>query len=363
MRCGYIVDGKYVEPKITLKNMNTAIAPKYWQDMNKVDFQYYQLLQDIQNNGTWQENRTGINTKSKVGFMFQHNMSEGFPMLGVKRVPFKMMSVELEGFIKGITDKEWYQENGCTIWSDWCNPKKVAYGTDKATKDAMMAEKDLGRIYGAQWRDFQGKEKSVDQLAALVTLLKRDPTSRRAIVSAWNPTELDQMALPPCHVMFQVTISGRDRRNNKFSPIEAMNISVNGNINDYDHRRVNLTWYQRSVDVPLGLPFNIASYGLLLLLISRDLGIKPGILTGMLNDVHYYENQEKGVDTILRRYEQVCQNGNYLTDSGDSINLNTLPTLTFEGDVGNKSVLNWTHKYCKLSNYNPLPKIDIPIAV
>lgn len=159
-----------------------------------------------------------------------------------------------------------------------------------------------------------------------------------------------------------LAISGRDERNRNFTQEEAYKIAFNMNLDEYDHRRVNLTWYQRSVDVPLGLPFNIASYGLLLILLSRHFGIKPGKLTGMLNDVHYYENQQKGVNTILSRYNQILSNGNYLTDAGETISISNLPNLV-DVESEAKSIFEFNHNNFKLEGYTPLPKIEIPIAV
>lgn len=305
-------------------------------DMNSADRQYTDLLDNICNKGTWEKNRTGIDTKTIVGAMFQHNMQDGFPLLMIKRHPFKTIKVELEGFIKGIISKEWYQERGCTIWDEWCNPEKVAYGIDKTTQDKMRQEDDLGRIYGAQWREFRGSETSIDQLAEVVRILKKDPTSRRAICSAWNPTELNKMALPPCHVMWQAMI-------------------VDG--------KLCLTWYQRSVDTPLGLPFNIASYALLLHLLAKELKVEEGTLTGFLNNVHFYRNQLPAVETIQRRRNQIDVEGNYLCDNGEIIGIHRLPrieTLNFT------SIVNWSYNDTNItadSYYKALPKIEIPIAI
>jgi thymidylate synthase len=284
-------------------------------NINTLDLQYINLLNSIKNDGVWEKNRTGIDTKVIVGAMIKHDMSNGFPLLTCKRVPFKSMAVELEGFLKGITSKSWYKERGCNIWNEWCNPEKVKYGNDEITKEKMYNEDDLGRIYGAQWRSFKG---TCDQVKMVIDTLSKDPYNRRAICSAWDPTELSKMALPPCHVLWQVMII-----NNK----------------------VNLTWYQRSVDTPLGLPFNIASYGLLLHLFAKHLKLEEGTLTGFLNNVHYYKNQEDGVDEIIRRgYEEV---------------LAPLPNIATIGD----DLFEWSHDKSKISKYNPLPTINIPIAV
>jgi thymidylate synthase len=231
---------------------------------------YIDIVQKVLDEGEVKENRTGVNTIAVPGVMFEHDMTHGFPLLTTKYMPIGIIAVELEMFIKGLTDKQWLQDRGCRIWDEWCNPKKVPYGHDKKTREAMVLENDLGPIYGSQWRNFGG----VDQLAQLVDTIKTNPNDRRMIVSAWNPTELDQMALPPCHYGFQVTV-------------------ING--------RLNLLWNQRSVDVALGLPFNIASYGLLLMLLAKESGFKPGMLVGFLADTHIYENHIPGLKKQIGR--------------------------------------------------------------
>ena len=312
--------------------------------MNSLDIQYANLLEKIHKEGTWEKTRTGTDAKTIVGAMIQHDMKEGFPLLCCKKHPFKVIAVELEGFLKGIRSKKWFQERGCNIWNEWCNPQKVPYGTDDETKKKMLEENDLGRIYGAQWRDFQGVKNidtdvahfnepcNVDQVVELLALLRRDPTSRRAIVTAWNPCELDQMALPPCHILWQVMIVDN---------------------------KLHLTWYQRSVDTPLGLPFNIASYGLLLHLLARELGYEEGILTGFLNNVHYYRDQEEAVEEIIERVD---------SHIGDVVI--PLPTIKTYGDASLKYLLDgtnansqWDRSLSELENYNPLPAIKIPISV
>lgn len=178
--------------------------------------QYLDILKNILDNGTIKDNRTGIQTKSITGQMFEHDMSKGFPLLTTKFVSLKNVAVELEGFIKGITSKKWFQERKCHIWDDWCNPQVVPYGNDEATKAKMKAEDDLGVIYGSQWRDFQDPSSvdyvlgsGVDQLLTIVNKLKTNPTDRRMICMAWNPLALDSQALPPCHYSWQVLSDGK----------------------------------------------------------------------------------------------------------------------------------------------------------
>lgn len=306
--------------------------------MNTLDKQYINILRDIRDNGIWEDNRTGIPAKAIVGAMIQHDMSEGFPLLCCKRHSFKNIAVELEFFIRGLRDKQWLKDRGCHIWDEWCNPQKVKYGTDEASKQAMANENDLGRIYGVQWRDFDGPHYGVDQLVNLLATLRKDPTSRRAIVTSWHPGDLNQMALPPCHVMWQAMILGG---------------------------KLHLTWYQRSVDTPLGLPYNIASYGLLLHLLSRELGVGEGTLTGMLNNVHYYKNQEEAVDEIIMRgdEEMPCASSQSRLPM-----IFTTPGSSLDRVLQNKPdnlppFKQWTYQDSVLENYNPLPAIKIPIAV
>jgi thymidylate synthase len=221
--------------------------------ISQLDADYLHLLQDIMYNGDVSETRTGLKTIGLSNGIIKFDCTKAldnniaFPILSCKKILTKAMWIELEGFIKGITDKSWYQSRGCNIWNEWHNPK---------TDD----ENDLGKIYGYQWNNFNG----VNQLQNLLKEIDENPTSRRMIVSAWNPAELDEMALPPCHIIFQIIIK------DKF---------------------MDLNWYQRSVDIPLGLPFNISSYGSLLILLAKTTGYIPRYLTGFLGDVHIYENQ------------------------------------------------------------------------
>lgn len=308
--------------------------------VKNIDTQYLELVQKILSEGIRKENRTGVDTLAIAGAMIEHDMSEGFPLLTTKKMPFKSIRVELEGFIKGIRSKKWFQDRGCTIWDEWCNPKKVTYGNDAESKAKMKAEDDLGLIYGVQWRDFKDSRVTVlgslpdgpevcvsdgvDQLKKIVNTLKTNPNDRRMICSAWNPMALDQMALPPCHLLWQVTV-------------------IDG--------KLNLAWYQRSVDVPLGLPFNIASYGLLLHLLAKEAGLKEGRLIGFLMDTHIYVNQ---IDSLKEQLGRVPY---------------TLPTLETDGNytgVGEflpYSIFDWDHRDTALKNYVSHPPVKIDIAV
>ena len=244
---------------------------------------YLSIVRNILVTGDYKENRTGVPTYSIAGAMFEHDMSEGFPLLTTKSVPLSLVASELEFFIKGITDKQWLQDRDNHIWDSWCWEKKVPYGHDLETKNAMAEERDLGPIYGFQWRHFDAeydgfdKEyagQGVDQLENLIDTLKTNPNDRRMIVSAWNPNQVDEMALPPCHYGFQVTVTDD---------------------------KLNLMWNQRSVDTALGLPFNIASYGLLLHLLAKETGFEEGHLVGFLGDTHIYENHVENLKKQLSR--------------------------------------------------------------
>lgn len=287
---------------------------------------YLDIVQKIIDQGERKENRTGVDAISIAGAIFEHDMSKGFPLLITKKMPFKIIAAELEFFIKGITDKQWLKDRNCHIWDEWCSPKKVPYGHDEATKQKMAAERDLGPIYGFQWRHFNADYNSfdsdysgqgIDQLKNLVEKLKSNPTDRRMIVSAWNPSKLSEMALPPCHYSFQVTVIGD---------------------------KLNLLWNQRSVDTMLGLPFNIASYALLLHLLAKEAGLKEGKLVGFLADTHIYINHLDGAREQLSR----------------DLNTYPLPKITTENFT---SIFDWQSPNTKLENYQSHPKIDFPIAV
>jgi len=258
--------------------------------------------------------------------MFEHDMSEGFPLLTTKKVPFRLVATELEFFIKGITDKKWLQERNNHIWDEWASPAKTPYGHTQDTRQRMLEERDLGPIYGFQWRHFGASYSSYDadyagqgydQLKTLVQTLKQNPHDRRMIVSSWNPLVLAQMGLPPCHYSFQVTV-----------------------IND----TLNLLWNQRSVDVMLGLPFNIASYALLLHLLAKEAGFKEGKLIGFLADVHLYVNHLEGAREQILRDPHLYQ----------------FPQLVTELFT---SIFDWCAHDSKLLHYESYPPIKFEIAV
>jgi thymidylate synthase len=242
--------------------------------MNNADQEYSRLLNLILEQGQWKGNRTGVDCLTIAGFMFQHDMAEGFPLLTSRKLPFKSTKVELEFFIKGLRSKKWLQDRGCHYWDGWCNPAIIPYANDEETKKKMAVEDDLGLIYGTQWRAFGDPNSSnkIDQLTNIVHTLKKNPSDRRMICSAWNPLVLPYAALPSCHYGFQVTVIGD---------------------------KLNLAWNQRSVDTCCGLPQNIASYALLLHLLAKEAGLKEGKLIGFLMDTHIYANHMDGVKKQL----------------------------------------------------------------
>jgi thymidylate synthase len=285
---------------------------------------YLDIVDTILTKGVEKTDRTGVGTLAIPGAMFEHDMEVGFPLLTTKAVPLRLVASELEFFIKGITDKAWLQERKNHIWDEWCSPDRVAYGHDPATRQSMLDERELGPIYGWQWRNFGAEytahdtppgSSGVDQLTQLIEMLKVDPSDRRMLVMAWNPCDLGRMALPPCHYGFQVTVLGN---------------------------RLNLMWNQRSVDVALGLPFNIASYGLLLHLLAREGGFEEGRLVGFLGDTHIYTNHVGGLKEQLSR---------------KPLKLPTLQTRNFT------TLFEWNYKDSKAKDYEHHPRIAFEIAV
>ena len=239
--------------------------------------QYLELLSKVLTEGTWQNNRTGIPTIRMDGAMLQFNLADGFPAVTTKKLAFGQVKGELLGFIRGYSNAEQFRKLGCNVWDANAN-KNTAWlnNPNRRGKD------DLGRVYGVQWREWIGDKYmtldsiSIDQLANAVNLICDDPTNRRIIVSAWNPSDMDKMALPPCHMMFQFLV-------------------------DVNTNELSMCMYQRSCDLFLGIPFNIASYALLLELVAQATNRIPGRLTMFLADVHIYENHIEQVKLQLAR--------------------------------------------------------------
>ena len=302
--------------------------------MNKLDEQYRGILAELLYNGKEKGDRTGTGTLSKFGMQIRHNMKDGFPLLTTKKIAVKTMMTELKWFLKGDTNIKYLVDNNCNIWNGdaykkyadiECNPphdhslSQKEFIDNIKTNDAF-AEKwgELGPIYGKQWRKWgsgvlEDKHlEPIDQIQNLINELKTNPNSRRLMVSAWNVGELDQMTLPPCHYGFQCYV-------------------VDG--------KLSLMWSQRSVDTFLGLPFNIASYGMLLMLLCEETGYEPGDLIGNLGDVHLYNNHWE------QAKEQISRDGF------------DLPTIK----LSNVNILNGEFDY-QLINYHFRPSIKAPLS-
>jgi len=367
--------------------------------MNKLDLDYQNLLKDILENGVEKKDRTGTGTLSVFGRQIRHNMKDGFPLLTTKKMYFKGIVTELLWFLRGDTNIKYLVDNDCHIWdgdcykfyTKWweesdgsCNlteeqsnkwlklvdgglqwaPLSQEEFMNKIKTDDEFAKKwgELGPVYGKQWRSWEGieikydefgknhyevKTKLVDQIANLISELKTNPDSRRLMVNAWNVGELDQMTLPPCHYGFQVytreltpdeRVKYFEKNPESWSDNEMSNVPK---------RAISLMWNQRSVDTPLGLPFNIASYGLLLEIIAKEVNMVPDELIGNLGDTHIYLNQIEGIKEQLTR------------EPFD------LPTLKIEDEV------KWQEGDClpyyspqdfTLENYQSHPSIKLPLS-
>ena len=309
--------------------------------MNKLDEQYRGILAELLYNGKEKEDRTGTGTLSKFGMQIRHNMKDGFPLLTTKKIAVKTMMTELKWFLKGDTNIKYLVDNGCNIWNgdaykNYRNkfepapyqftPDTMEEFINKIKTDDEFAKKwgELGPIYGKQWRKWKTSKFGnlgpndtlsdvfVDQIKNLINGLKYNPNSRRHMVSAWNVGELGQMTLPPCHHGFQCYVADG---------------------------KLSLMWSQRSVDTFLGLPFNIASYGMLLMLLCEEAGYEPGDLIGNLGDVHLYNNHWE------QAKEQIDRDGF------------DLPTIK----LSNVDILNGDFEY-KLENYKHRPAIKAPLS-
>jgi len=306
--------------------------------MNKLDKQYQQLLQDILDNGVTKSDRTGTGTISVFGRQIRHKMSEGFPLLTTKKMAWKTMVTELLWFLRGDTNIKFLVDNNCHIWDG--DAFKNFMDTSEGDPDLIWNQEqfinmiktdnefakkwgELGPVYGKQWRrwnkyivkpglvslgdgryneNYWDIDKPIDQIQNLINDLKTNPDSRRLMVNAWNVGELDQMVLPPCHYGFQVytrELSLEERHQlalpiwkEKYGPLADMMVPTNVDNTPYKipTRAISLMWNQRSVDTFLGLPFNIASYGLLLTILAKEVNMVPDQLIGNLGDVHLYSN-------------------------------------------------------------------------
>ena len=262
--------------------------------------QYHELLRHILENGTDKTDRTGTGTRSVFGYQMRFDLSKGFPLVTTKKVHLKSIIYELLWFIKGQTNIAYLKENGVSIWDEWADENG-----------------ELGPVYGKQWRSWEGKDgKVIDQITDLLHQLKTNPDSRRMIVSAWNVAELSQMALMPCHSLFQFYVADG---------------------------KLSCQLYQRSADVFLGVPFNIASYALLTLMIAQVCDLKPGDFVHSFGDVHLYNNHMEQAQTQLQR--------------------TPFPLPTMKLNPGVKSIFDFVYEDFTLENYQSHPAIKAPVAV
>jgi len=348
--------------------------------MNKLDQEHQMLLEYILGNGVIKQDRTGTGTLSVFGWQIRHKMSEGFPLLTTKKMAWKTMVTELIWFLNGDTNIKYLVDNGCHIWdgdayknyvikvnmqpgvpiSDFLTQEEFI---NKIKTDDEFAKKwgELGPIYGRQWRswkapdgydwDIKVSENYTDQIQNLINDLKTNPDSRRLMVSAWNVGELDQMVLPPCHYGFQVytrELSLEERLklwDSKFGFLnEQQKNQFNADIHLDTHgipkRAISLMWSQRSVDTFLGLPFNIASYGLLLEIIAKEVNMVPDELIGNLGDTHLYSNH------IEQAKEQISREPFELP----KLNINTEFWKTESGECG-VGLLNTNLKGFEISDF------------
>ena len=336
---------------------------------NQLDKHYQDLLGLILGTGTDKKDRTGTGTISIFGYQFRHNMQDGFPLLTTKKMAIKSIMTELKWFLKGDTNIKYLVDNGCNIWNGDAYKNFLKYSVphdrqetmqefiEKIKIDDKFARKwgELGPVYGHQWRNWSEFELqdgriigdlSVDQIEDLLKKLKTDPDSRRLMVSAWNVGELDRVVLPPCHYGFQV----HTRELNLDERIDFYNKGSINKSTDYFHehlddmgvpkRAISLMWNQRSVDTFLGLPFNIASYGMLLELLAKEVNMVPDELIGNLGDTHLYSNHLEQAEEQLRREPKPY-----------------LPKLK----LGKVDILNGEFEY-EILHYHSHPAIKAPLS-
>jgi thymidylate synthase len=378
--------------------------------MNTIDKQYQALLQDILDNGVKKQDRTGTGTLSVFGRQIRHKMSEGFSLLTTKKMYFKGIVSELLWFLRGDTNIKFLVDNGCHIWDGDAHKNHKTkteimmghgfHGTllsqeefiNKIKTDDEFAKTwgELGPIYGKQWRSWERKatrdEKIVnpgvysvyiDQIANLINELKTNPDSRRLMVNAWNLGELDQMTLPPCHYGFQVYTRelSMEERQRLCAVFTEDSYGIDGELRspitiDWEKtpkRAISLMWNQRSVDTFLGLPFNIASYGLLLEIIAEVVNMVPDELIGNLGDVHLYNNHiEQAREQITRTpYELPSLNINtefWQTESGEC-GIGLLSTDGFISALSNDDFIKCLlEEDIQLENYQSHPAIKAPLS-
>lgn len=319
--------------------------------MNNLDKTYQDLLNDIIKNGVVKKDRTGTGTVSIFGKQIRHKMSEGFPILTSKKIPFRIIVTELLWFLKGDTNIRYLVDNNCHIWdgdayknySNNVQPWEPHLDKDQFIKRIKtnngLANRlsDLGPTYGKQWRNWNTNSVNIDQIQYLINELKTNPDSRRLMVNAWNVGELDKMILPPCHYGFQIYTRETTREEKITNPEK--------------YRAISLMWNQRSVDTFLGLPFNIASYGLLLEILAKEVGMLPDELIGNLGDTHLYLNHlEQAGEQINRTSFELPK---LIIDQFDETN-------HYIGDMDDISEYNIDQ--FKLEGYQSHPTIKAPLS-
>ena len=261
---------------------------------------YLDLLNDLLEHGTRKEDRTGTGTLSRFGHQMRFDLSKGFPCLTTKKLHLKSIVHELLWFLRGDTNIGYLKENGVRIWDEWADENG-----------------EIGPVYGKQWRRWEAPGgDTIDQVAGVVERIRRDPDSRRLIVSAWNPADVDRMALPPCHCLFQFYVADG---------------------------RLSCQLYQRSADVFLGVPFNIASYSLLTMMIAQVTGLRPGEFVHTFGDVHLYSNHIEQAREQLTRQPR------------------SLPSLEIDPSV--REIEDFRFEHFRLVDYDPHPNIKAPVAV
>lgn len=262
--------------------------------------QYLDLLRDVRDNGVVKSDRTGTGTRSVFGRQFRFDLSEGFPLVTTKKLHLRSIIHELLWFLRGDTNIAYLKENGVSIWDEWADENG-----------------DLGPVYGKQWRSWAAPDgRSIDQMRILIDGLKCNPDSRRHMLSAWNPADIDDMALPPCHCLFQFYVADG---------------------------KLSCQLYQRSADIFLGVPFNIASYALLTMMVAQGVGLRPGEFVHTFGDAHLYLNHLEQADLQLSRTPR------------------HLPTMTINPDIDD--VFAFRFEDFELSDYDPHPHIAAPVAV
>ncbi|MEW8201806.1 MAG: thymidylate synthase [Candidatus Thiodiazotropha endolucinida] len=262
--------------------------------------QYHDLMRHVRDHGVDKEDRTGTGTRSVFGYQMRFNLDDGFPLLTTKRLHLRSIIHELLWFLQGDTNIRYLQENGVTIWDEWADENG-----------------DLGPVYGYQWRSWPAPDGGrIDQISQLIGQIRKNPDSRRLVVSAWNPAQVEHMALPPCHCLFQFYVA---------------------------EGRLSCQLYQRSADIFLGVPFNIASYALLTMMVAQVTGLQPGEFVHTFGDAHLYSNHLEQVDLQLSREPR------------------KLPKMKINPLV--KSIFDFSFEDFELVDYDPHPHIKAPVAV